>query len=119
MIMPMPYYPTSAGVGAQITMGAGRNFISAQAASDLGITATGSATGNLSADGGTIEVLGQQSSVKVQFIILGGNGTNPLTVKIDGTNYTANYQSAYNGYQFYNFNGSIFTTGNTYTVIVT
>ena len=107
---------------AQITMGALDSrpyFLSAQAASDFEGTQTGSATGDLSADGGTIEGLGQADSSLVILYILGGNGTNPLNVNIDGTDYTANREGLFNGYQVYGLSGSIFTIGNTYTVIIT
>lgn len=122
MIMPMPYYPTSAGVGAQITMGTLNSlpyFVSAQAAADFGVAETGSATGNRSADGGTFEILGQGNAVVATIYILGGNASSTVNVNIDGTDYTANYQGPNNGYDFYTFNGSIFSVGNTYTVIVT
>ena len=113
---------SGASTGAQITMGESSGqpyYFSEQAASDFVSTAVGSATGDLNADGGTIEILGQGNSVIVALYILGGNGTNPLNVNIDGTDYSANYQGLSNGYRIYSFGGSVFTIGNTYRVIVT
>lgn len=116
MIMPMPYYPPSASVGAQITMGdyfGDAVYISAQASADLGPPATGSATGDLSADGGTLEILADGV-----LYVLGGN-QSATNLNVDGTDYALTFNQSGSGYDLYDFSASPFVIGNTYNVVVT
>ena len=111
--------PEEAVGGAEITMGSfdtSSFYISSQAAIDYGVSAAGSATGDLTADGGTIEVLGD-SFGDAQVNIRNGNAS-ATTINIDGTNYSLAFFSANNGYDVYLFSFN-FQIGNTYTVVVT
>lgn len=115
MIMPMPYYLPSPSVGAQITMGnylGVAAYISAQAATDFGLIVTGSASGDLSADNGTIELLGGG-----ELYILNGN-QSATNMNVDGTDYPLTFDETDSGYDRYSHSAS-FTIGNTYTVVVT
>lgn len=102
--------------GAQITMGdyfTDAYYVSAQAENDLGFSETGSATGDLSADGGTLEVLANQG-----LYILGGN-QSATNLNVDGTDYALTFNQSGGGYDLYDFSASPFVIGNTYTVVVT
>lgn len=115
MIMPMPYYLPSPSVGEQITMGDFEGvaaYISAQAATDFGLIVTGSASGDLSADNGTIEIL-----FDGELYILNGN-QSATNINVGGTDYPLTYNQDLNGYDAYNHSAT-FTIGNTYTVVVT
>lgn len=101
--------------GAEITTGdfnGSAYYISSQAASDFGVSIAGSASGNLSADGGTIEILGAG-----ELYILNGN-QSATNMNVDGTDYPLTFDETDSGYDRYTYSAS-FTIGNTYTVVVT
>ena len=109
----------ASSVGARITMGnfnTSSFYVSSQAAIDYSVSETGSATGDLTADGGTIEVLGDDSGV-AQVNILNGNAS-ATKINIDGTDYNLVFNNTTNGYDIYGFPFN-FQIGNTYIVVVT
>ena len=87
-------------------------YISAQAASDFGETPVGSATGDLNADGGTIEILGGGD-----LFILNGN-QSATNLRVDGTDYALTYDQTFSGYDAYTHSAT-FVVGEAYTVVVT
>lgn len=109
---------TSGGAGA-FAMTAGSRpsadgYISNQAASFVGVSAIGSVSGDVSADGGTVEILLDSGD----FYILGGN-QGATNINIDGTDYELTYSSSSAGYDIYSFSGPDFVSGTTYQITVT
>ena len=108
----------SGGAGAfAMTAGSGLaydGYISSQAASDFGVSAIGSVSGDVSADGGTVEVLIDSG----QLYILGGN-QGATNINIDGTDYALTYDGSSAGYDLYTFSSPDFVPGTTYQITVT
>lgn len=112
---------TSGGAGAfAMTAGGIRaydGYISSQAASDFGVIAIGSVSGDVSADGGTVEILVDLGQLYIR------NGNQGATnINIDGTDYSLSY----NGQQWlsfrydtYIFSSPDFVPGTTYQITVT
>lgn len=101
--------------GAQITMGDFSGdvvYVSPQFSADFGISVTGSATGDLSADGGTIEALSN-----ADLYILGGH-QSATNMNVDGTDYPLTFSGTSSGYDVYDHSAT-FSIGSTYTVVVT
>jgi hypothetical protein len=112
---------SGAATGAQITMGESGGdpyYISQQFTSDLGLPSAGSASGDLSADGGSIEVLGQFSGGG-QLVILNGS-QSASNISIDGTSYALTFDLTLGSYDTYSFTAPAETLqiGSTYTVEV-
>lgn len=109
----------SGGAGAfAMTAGAGAEFdgyLSSQAALVFGESAIGSVTGDVSADGGTVEILTDSG----RLFIFGGN-RGATNIDIDGTDYALMYYGGSSaGYDFYLFSGPDFVPGTTYQITVT
>lgn len=113
---------TSGGAGAfAMTAGGIRaydGYISSQAASDFfGVIAIGSVSGDVSADGGTVEILVDVG----QLYILNGN-QGATNINIDGTDYSLSYngqQGPSSQYDNYIFSSPDFVPGTTYQITVT
>lgn len=112
---------TSGGAGAfAMTAGSGPaydGYISSQAASDSGVSAIGSVSGDVSADGGTVEVLVDLGAL---YILNGNQGAT--NINIDGTDYSLSYngqQGPSSQYDTYIFSGPDFVPGTTYQITVT
>lgn len=89
-------------------------YISAQAATAFGVVAIGSVAGDVSADGGTVEVLIDNGDLRIL------NGSQSATnINIDGTNYALTYDSTSVGYDIYSFTSPDFVPGTTYQITVT
>lgn len=100
-----------------MTAGAGDEFdgyLSSQAALAFGESAIGSVTGDVSADGGTVEVLIDSG----QLFILGSN-QGATNINIDGTDYALTYDGSSAGYDLYSFSSPDFVPGTTYQITVT
>lgn len=114
----MPGILSSGGAGV-FAMTAGSRpaydgYISAQAAIAFGVVAIGSVTGDVSADGGTVEALIDNGNL----YILNGN-QSATNVNIDGTDYALTYDSTSAGYDIYSFASPDFVSGTTYQITVT
>lgn len=92
-------------------------WISATAAAAFGASAYGSVTGDTDADGGTAEVVVEDGSNGVLYILSGSASASTIT--IDGTDYTLTFSSTTSGYDIYSFPFTGFTSGNTYTITIT
>lgn len=100
-----------------MTAGAGDEFdgyLSSQAALAFGESAIGSVTGDVSADGGTVEVLIDSG----ELFILGSN-QGATNINIDGTDYALTYDGSFAGYDLYTFSSPDFVPGTTYQITVT
>ena len=110
---------TSGGAGAfAMTAGGIRaydGYISSQAASDFfGVIAIGSVSGDVSADGGTVEIL---VDLGLLYILNGNQGAT--NINIDGTDYALTYDGSFAGYDLYTFSSPDFVPGTTYQITVT
>jgi hypothetical protein len=100
-----------------MTAGAGDGYdgyFSSQAALAFGESAIGSVTGDVSADGGTVEGLNDSGEL---YILNGNQGAT--NINIDGTDYALTYSGSSAGYDLYSFSGPDFVPGTTYQITVT
>lgn len=122
-----------AAAGAVFDMTAGAvedltGYISAQYATDISAPtiAIGSVSGNINADGGTVEIVGTEVGSNLLFVwILNGN-QSASNISIDGTNYALSFTSIatrngndYDTYEVDPFGGSDFVDTVTYAIEVT
>jgi len=85
-------------------------------------SAYGSATGDLSADGGTITDVTFLDSDATHLLVVDGGVTQGLTnINIDGTDYGLSFTSLGGIYDFYTFgpSSSLFSVGTDYGITVT
>jgi len=121
MIMPMPYYVTSAA-GAFITVAdAGGGEVIYSAGNNN--PALGSISGDTTADGGTIEsleYLPAEVSGERNVLLIKDGGASATNINIDGVDKTLSFQgTSGSGYDEYFFADTVLVAGETYLVIIT
>lgn len=95
------------------TSGDGDGYASAQMV-PLGYSEIGSVTGDISADGGTVEAVLDSGQVW----ILNGN-RSATNINIDGTDYAMTYNGTFSSNDLYSFTSPDFVPGNVYQITVT
>ena len=126
MILPgMPMmFPSAGGVGFTITAEDADDAIGWAASgglidTDFGVT-FGSASGDFSADGGTVlECFFEEPNIHL--LSIDGGSQSATNINIDGTNFPLTFSQTNDGLDFYKFgpSSSLFTDGVDYDVVVT
>lgn len=101
------------------TAGAAEGYASSTFATDLGATSFGSATGDSTADGGTIEGVYWQDETHI--LAIKNGSASASNISIDSTDYTLTFESTVLGYDIYAFSSGtqVIFDGNTYEITVT
>lgn len=127
MMMPMSHYITPAAGGFDMTAGSpgfgAFGWVEPGSISEGNLASFGSATGDLSADGGTVtEVYFIGPSFgNLHYLVIFGGSQSATNINIDGTDYTVTFGAISSGYDYYTFgpSTSLFADGVTYSIEVT